>query len=104
MRFSDIVNHSDVKERLIGSVKNNHIAHAQLFFGSEGCANLELALAFLTYINCENKSETDSCGKCPSCSKMDKLIHPDLHFIFPNTTTKKETKNPYLFVGGYKKG
>ena len=24
---------------------------------------------------------------------MDKLIHPDLHFIFPNTTTKKETKD-----------
>ncbi len=91
MRFSKIVGHEDVKARLVASLTNNHIAHAQLFFGSEGSANLELALAFLTFLNCENKSDNDSCGECPSCSKMDKLIHPDLHFIFPNTGTKKIT-------------
>ncbi len=91
MRFSQITGYEDIKQRLILSEKNNHIAHAQLFFGSEGSANLELALAFLTYLNCENKTENDSCGECNSCNKMDKLIHPDLHFVFPNTATKKIT-------------
>ena len=94
MRFSTIIGHNNIKERLIGSINDNHIAHAQLFFGQEGCANLELALAFLTYLNCENRSETDSCGTCASCTKMDKIIHPDLHFIFPNVATKIITKDP----------
>ena len=93
MRFSEIIGYQDIKERLIGSINNDHIAHAQLFFGNEGCANLELTLAFLTYLNCENRTESDSCGTCPSCSKMDKLIHPDLHFIFPNSTTKEIKKD-----------
>jgi DNA polymerase-3 subunit delta' len=37
---------------------------------------------------------TDSCGTCPSCIKYQKLIHPDLHFIYPIATTKKITKRP----------
>lgn len=36
----------------------------------------------------------DSCGVCPSCIKYQKLIHPDLHFIYPVATTKKVPKKP----------
>ena len=25
----------------------------------------------------------DSCGQCPSCVKMNKLVHPDVHFMMP---------------------
>ena len=49
----------------------------------EGCGKLALALAFAQYISCENKEENDSCGHCPSCVKYSKLVHPDLHFVFP---------------------
>ena len=28
-------------------------------------------------------AQGDSCGECPSCNKYRKLIHPDLHFVFP---------------------
>lgn len=42
-----------------------------------------MALAYAQYINCENKQEDDSCGKCPSCKKFQSLAHADLHFIFP---------------------
>lgn len=78
---------------LIGSVQNRHVAHAQLFLGPPGSPNLALALAYATYINCENPRPDDSCGTCASCSKMNKLIHPDFNFIFPVTTTKKEPKD-----------
>ncbi|MFY0651157.1 MAG: DNA polymerase III subunit delta [Cyclobacteriaceae bacterium] len=91
MRFSDIIGLDDIKAELITAVKNNHVAHAQLFFGKEGGANLALALAFATYINCHNRSEHDSCGECPSCQKSDKLVHPDLQFVFPVSPTKKVT-------------
>jgi DNA polymerase-3 subunit delta' len=94
MLFSQIAGMVETKERLINAVKNNHVAHAQLFAGSDGGPNLALALAFATYINCEDKKESDSCGLCYSCIKYNKLIHPDLHFIFPVSTTKSVTKDP----------
>jgi len=94
MRFSQIPGLEETKQSLIKAVKSNHIAHAQLFSGSEGSANLALALAFAMYINCENKQPHDSCGNCASCSKYKKLIHPDLHFVFPVATTKSVSKDP----------
>jgi DNA polymerase III subunit delta' len=92
--FSQIPGLKETKRTLINSVKNNHIAHAQLFLGKEGSANLALALAYATYINCEDKKENDACGECPSCYKFNKLIHPDLHFVFPISTTKEIPKDP----------
>ena len=83
MQFKDIVGQQAVKKRLISSVKNNKISHAQLFFGNEGIGKLALAIAYAQYISCQNKTETDSCGECSSCKKYNKLVHPDLHFVFP---------------------
>jgi len=89
MKFADIIGQSEVKKNLIQTVKNNRVSHAQLFSGPEGSGKLALAIAYAQYINCENKSDTDSCGECPSCLKYEKLIHPDLHFFFPVSKTKK---------------
>ena len=83
MKFSDIPGLYEEKARLIASVQKNHMAHAQLFNGPEGSANLAMAMAFITYINCDKPGDTDSCGECPSCSKMSKLVHPDVTFAFP---------------------
>ncbi len=94
MTFKEITGQDDIKKRLIKTVKDNRIAHAQLFFGPEGCGNLALAIAYAQYINCLSPTDEDSCGTCPSCNKYQKLIHPDLHFIFPVATTKKITKEP----------
>lgn len=83
MFFRDVVGQNKIKERLIRSVKENRISHAQLFTGPEGVGKLPLALAFAQYISCPDRNEEDSCGTCPSCRKYQKLIHPDLHFVFP---------------------
>jgi len=91
MLFSDIIGLDDIKQMLIQAVKSEHIAHAQLFAGAEGYGHLALALAYAQYVNCTNKQEDDACGKCPSCMQYNKLVHPDLHFIFPTATTKKVT-------------
>ncbi len=94
MFFKEIIGQTFVKQKLIQTVKDNRVSHAQLFFGPEGSGTLALAIAYAQYINCGNKSEEDSCGICPSCVKYQKLIHPDLHFIYPITTTKNVTKKP----------
>lgn len=94
MKFSEVIGQSAVKQRLIASVKKNHVPHAQLFLGPAGSGKLPLALAYAQYILCPNRTETDSCGVCPTCQKMQKLVHPDLHFVVPTATTKKVKSNP----------
>ena len=94
MQFSTIIGQEAVKTRLINSVKENRISHAQLFFGPEGTGKLALAIAYAQFINCTNRLENDSCGVCPSCKKFEKLIHPDLHFVFPVATTNTVKKDP----------
>ena len=100
MQFKDIIGQSAIKQRLIQSVRENHVSHAQLFLGPAGSGKLPLALAYAQYILCPNRTETDSCGVCPTCQKMQKLVHPDLHFVVPTATTKKIKSNPesYLFM------
>ena len=88
MLFKSIIGQNEVKKHLIRSVREKRIGHAQLFLGQEGSGNLALAIAFAQYINCTDKQEDDSCGKCVSCLKFEKLIHPDLHFVFPVANTK----------------
>ncbi len=94
MLFADIPGLVEIKKTLINSVKQSHIAHAQLFLGKDGSANLAMAIAYAQYINCEEPSDNDSCGSCASCFKFNKLIHPDLHFVFPVNTTKDVPKDP----------
>lgn len=104
MLFSQIIGHDDIKQKLIQSVKENRVAHAQLFLGPEGTGKLALAIAYAQYINCTDKRENDSCGVCPSCKKYNALAHPDLHFLFPNTTNKSVKKDPEsdLFIAEWR--
>lgn len=37
-------------------------------------------------------SKGDSCGNCPSCTKAEKLIHPDIHFSYPVVPRKSGDK------------
>ncbi|WP_111671420.1 DNA polymerase III subunit [Algoriphagus litoralis] len=90
MQFSEIPGLPETKEKLINAVKFNHLAHALLFHGPEGSANLTLALALATFMYCENPSESDSCGTCPSCQRMSRLVMPDLNFAFPVIAKEKE--------------
>ena len=90
MQFAAIPGLPETKEKLLNAVKLNHLAHALLFHGPEGSANLTLALALASYLYCEQKSETDSCGTCGSCQRMNKLILPDLNFAFPVIASSKE--------------
>lgn len=91
MNFSQIPGQKDIIEKLLRSVKEERVSHAQLFAGPEGCGSMALALAYATYISCESRSGIDSCGTCKSCVKYEKMIHPDLHFVFPVIKGKKVT-------------
>lgn len=89
--FKDVIGHKEIKQRLITSLQNGRISHAQLFAGNTGYGSMALALAFAQYVLCTGDKKEDACGECPSCRKMKKYIHPDLHFVFP---VVKKTKSP----------
>lgn len=91
MQFRSVIGQDVIKQKLLQTIQDGRISHAQLFFGSEGSGNLPLALAYAQYLNCTARTETDSCGICPSCNKIQKLIHPDLHFAVPVNSTKSVT-------------
>lgn len=95
MLFNAIPGYTLVKERLKGQVTHGRISHAQLFIGSEGTAALALALAYAQYVLCKHRTNGEACGVCASCNKMQKLIHPDVHFVFPTNTTKTVKKQPH---------
>ena len=94
MQFRNIIGQNAIIERLSQSVDFDRLSHAQLIVGPEGSGTLAIALAYAQYINCTDKRDGDSCGVCSSCRKIEKLIHPDLHFVFPVAATASITKNP----------
>ncbi len=92
MYFRDIIGQEEIKERLIQSAKSGIVPHAQLFTEQGGAGAFPLAIAYARYLNCRQPSDTDACGKCPSCLKYDELAHPDLHFVFPIVSKKEKKK------------
>ena len=83
MRFADVIGNETVVKALASMADTGRVAHAMLMYENEGCGAIALALAYVQYLNCSNPSNGDSCGECPSCRQMSKLIHPDVHFVFP---------------------
>ncbi|MFO7722593.1 MAG: DNA polymerase III subunit delta [Bacteroidales bacterium] len=99
MFFKDIPGQQKIKERLIRSVTDSRISHAQLFIGGQGSMKLPMAVAYARFITCtsriippDNPDAADACGHCPSCLKFNNLAHPDLHFIFPVAQTSSVKK------------
>ncbi len=64
-------------------VDEGRMPHALMLSGNPGRGKLALALALARYLCCTDRQTGDACGQCASCRKFNKLIHPDLHFVFP---------------------
>ena len=101
MRFADVIGNERVARTLAAMADSGRVAHAMLMYENEGCGALALALAYVQYLNCSNPQGGDSCGECPSCRQMAKLIHPDVHFVFPvnkgpKSSDDKPTSESYI--------
>ena len=87
MIFDEIRGNEDVKRALAGMIDSGRIPHAIMLYENDGCGAISLALGFLE--------------KLTGSQKVRKLIHPDIHFIFPVTkgskvSTDKPTSESYL--------
>lgn len=89
-------------------IQSERVPHAQLLVGKDGYGSLPLALAFANELLLAASNDPESTKL-----KCDRLVHPDIHFVFPvnrndevkdHPTSKKFVhlwreevlKNPYL--------
>ena len=91
MYFRDVIGQQAAKRKLLAEIREGRIPHALLLCGPQGSGKLPLAMAYARYICCEHPTEEEACGECQSCRLFNKLIHPDVHFIFPVIRKKGET-------------
>ena len=91
MTFARIHGLDDLVSALVRMVDSDRIPHAIMLHEDDGGAGMQIALAFLQYIYCTGRHDSDSCGSCPSCNRVSKLIHPDVHFIFPTVAQRSCT-------------
>ncbi len=92
MQFDEVIGQHAVKQQLKQMLTENRMPHALLFAGHEGCGKLPMALALAQRLLCQKPTaENNACGSCPNCLMVEKLAHPDLHFIFPTIKTKGQS-------------
>lgn len=98
MKFADIPFHDDIKTRLRRMVDEGHIPHALLLEGPSGTGKFSLARAYASYIHCTNRTNGDSCGKCPSCVQHLNFNNIDTFYSFPvlKKNSKETLSNDYL--------
>lgn len=89
MRFNEIIASGDHMGFLQHAVDHQTLPHAMLFWGPEGTGKLSAAIALSQYLLCTDKQSEGSCGVCRSCVKTEKIIHPDVHYVFPMVTSKE---------------
>lgn len=84
MPFEKVLGLEHIKNHLVTTADAGRVAHAQLFVGPEGCGLLPMALAYAEYLLCGGADGDRACH-----TKMASLMHPDLHFAFPVSTSEK---------------
>jgi DNA polymerase-3 subunit delta' len=94
MLFKEIIGQQELKQKLLGMVRDDRTPHALMLHGPPGTGKLPLAIAMAQYLACTDKQAQDSCGKCASCVKFEKLVHPDLHFVVPVLKTGSSAAPP----------
>jgi DNA polymerase III subunit delta' len=82
MPWSDLIDQQRVTMTLRRAIESDRVAHAYLFHGPDGVGKRATALEFAAALLCERASG-DACGRCLACTKASRLIHPDLHVLFP---------------------
>jgi len=92
--FNNIKGQDFVIDAFRNACRKERLAGAYIFTGPEGVGKLLFARELARYLFCRNRNE-DSCGKCPSCRKIENDVHPDL-FILETKETEQQIKIDYI--------
>ena len=107
MAWSDLIDQHRATETLRRAVAGGRVPHALLFYGRDGVGKRAAALELAKTLQCE-RGAGEACGRCLACTKVGRLLHPDVHVLLPapkdadtdDLRARLETlaKNPYATV------
>ena len=84
MKRNEVIGQEEVWQRLTEMVREERLPHAIMLCGPQGCGKMALALAFASYLLCQNRDgHNEACGECRQCKMLEKWGHPDLLFSYP---------------------
>lgn len=75
--------------KLRGAVEAGRLPHAILLWGPPGVGKLRTAQGLSQALLCEAPSRP--CGICRACTKVARLLHPDVHILRPLKAREEET-------------
>ena len=82
MLWNKLVGQQRIQAALQRLITQQRIPHALLFHGPDGVGKKMAALAFAQSLQCEAGTPT-ACGTCAPCTKVARMIHPDVQVLFP---------------------
>jgi DNA polymerase III subunit delta' len=96
MRFAHTPGYETLVANLTQGVAAGRVPQAMLFTGPEGSPVVPIALGYLSYLFCEKRQKSpdarayysDSCGECHSCQMTGRLVHPDVHLVYPASASE----------------
>ena len=97
MSWKSIVGHEPQLRVLKTALGADRLAHAYLFAGPEGAGKETVAFELAKILNCRNSSDLPgegSCGECESCRQADRLMHPNIEYLFPVEAALLEPSDP----------
>ncbi|HEV8253826.1 MAG TPA: DNA polymerase III subunit delta' [Vicinamibacteria bacterium] len=86
MAFAEVLGHDRAKAVLAAALRQRRLPHALLLAGPEGVGKKRLAIEAARALLCEADGE-DACGRCATCSRIARGIHPDAFLVQPETPT-----------------
>lgn len=88
MQFREISGNNELKQKMMEIADSGKMSHSIMLVEKPGCGAIGLATALVQYMACPNRTPgKDSCGVCPTCKKIARGFHQDLHFVFPVNTS-----------------
>jgi len=83
-----------IESVLSGMVDAGRVPHSILLHEDDGGGAFRITVDFLKYLFCKHRSGGKACEDCPSCNKISKFIHPDIHYVF--STAAEHVSSQYM--------
>ena len=82
MSWDGIIDQDRVVQALRRALDQDRVAHAYLFHGPDGVGKKAVALEMARALQCPNATSAP-CEDCRVCRKTRRMVHPDVHVLFP---------------------
>lgn len=98
MSFAEIQGQNRAIQTLKFAFKAHRLHHAYLFEGPDGIGKSLTAQAFTQLLLCESPVESEACGTCKSCKRVQEHQHPNLRIVKRQISKEKGTLEQFIKV------